>query len=163
MEMSTPTKEEIKSFLKTHRTDWPRERVASSIGVEKSTLDKCLSTREMSEAMRYDIAKLVGMIQEAPAPALPLPNMAVVIEPTKEEYTQWNKAALKQGMLVEEWCILELNARAEQMLADQFNVVALPDLAKVAEDQAEYQAKVIDPAERYLDENEESGEKRGNS
>lgn len=154
-----PTKEELRDFLKTHRSEFPRKDVAKFLGVELQHLNNCFSKKGMPESMRYEIAKHVGIIkEEVPQVRIPVPNAVMVVEPSKEEFTEWNKAALKSGQLVEEWCISELNKRAEQLLRERYGIEVMPTPVKkqvsmAAEEPAEYGKKsaevqnIIDPEE----------------
>ncbi len=121
-----PTKEEIKDFLKSRRKEWPRDKVAKSIGVEKSSLDQCLSIRDMSDSMRYDIAKLVGLIPSLPQIENIIPDNILQLKVPHEDYSLWEKAALSEQQTVSDWLLNAGNKMAKTILEEQFNITQLP-------------------------------------
>lgn len=48
----------------------------------------------------------------------------LVIEVESEQFDNWNRAALSQGLIVREWAIRGLNDLAEQKLSEPLSLVA---------------------------------------
>ena len=91
--MNLPSKGEIKSHLKTLRKEFPRELVAERIGLSISMLNQCLSTRDMSDTMRYEIAKLTGMLNKATTLPQDDPDATISVKYSSSEFVEIDAAA----------------------------------------------------------------------
>ena len=54
-------------------------------------------------------------------PVIPLELHQVVLRATDEEFTNWNRKALDEKMLIKDWCIKSLNEAAANILAGKFD------------------------------------------
>lgn len=78
--------------------------------------------------MRYEIAKLIGMISDSPQPQqLTIPDHIIQLEVAHEDHKRWAHLAVIDGKTVADWLTDTGNAHAEQLLRSQFNVVSSPE------------------------------------
>lgn len=99
-----PNKTEIKLWLRVHNRSraWLAERCG---GIDKRTVDNWLSSSKAIPLSQLALIKML-MAKDQPSQSPKSPDLfltSIVLKPSQDEFDAWNRAAMRQGLLVREW------------------------------------------------------------
>ncbi|MES2980763.1 MAG: hypothetical protein V4727_00490 [Verrucomicrobiota bacterium] len=106
---------------------------APMFGITKQTLYNWCSNGIPETKVEY-ITRVTSEYDKSPAAAI---GPRIVISPTEEQFRNWNRAALDEGQLIEDWAVDSLEKAADLHFA---KISTFEKFSKVAEDETPYKS-----------------------
>jgi phage repressor protein C with HTH and peptisase S24 domain len=119
------TKDEVEKKLAELGKD--RHWLANETGYSYDSLKNLLApkARELSFAMTEKIKQAFNSLEKTIDTIDPVNDL--IMRPTYEQFLRWNKIALSEGKLIEDWAFDELEeAAAEYFAEQQINITTMP-------------------------------------